>query len=48
MNDLKGKTALVTGAGRGIGAAIYGALGAAGADVIGTATGDAGLENIRL
>ena len=27
MNDLKGKTALVTGAGRGIGAAIYGAFG---------------------
>lgn len=48
MNDLKGKTALVTGAGRGIGAAIYGALGAAGAGVIGTATGDEGLENIRL
>ena len=37
-NTLKGKVALVTGASRGIGAAIASALSQAGARVIGTAT----------
>jgi 3-oxoacyl-[acyl-carrier protein] reductase len=45
VNDLlalQGQVALVTGASRGIGAAIASALGAAGATVIGTATSEAG------
>lgn len=40
--DLSGKTALITGASRGIGAAIFSQLGAAGARVVGTATGSSG------
>ncbi len=40
------EVALVTGASRGIGAAIAAALAAAGATVIGTATTDAGAERI--
>ena len=43
---LDGEVALVTGASRGIGAAIAGALVAAGATVIGTATSSAGAEAI--
>ena len=43
---LAGEVALVTGASRGIGAAIAAALAAAGATVIGTATTDAGAERI--
>jgi 3-oxoacyl-[acyl-carrier protein] reductase len=43
---LAGEVALVTGASRGIGAAIASALTAAGATVIGTATTDAGAERI--
>ncbi|MBT8087400.1 MAG: 3-oxoacyl-ACP reductase FabG [Gammaproteobacteria bacterium] len=43
---LKGEIALVTGASRGIGAAIASALAEAGATVIGTATSEAGAENI--
>lgn len=43
---LQGKIALVTGASRGIGAAVLSALGAAGATVIGTATSEAGAEKI--
>lgn len=45
-NTFAGKTALVTGASRGIGAAIAGALAAAGARVIGTATSQSGAEAI--
>lgn len=45
--DLTGKTALVTGASRGIGAAIFRAFGESGAAVLGTATGDAGLAAIN-
>jgi len=43
---LEGKVALVTGASRGIGAAIAAALGAVGATVIGTATSESGAESI--
>ena len=45
-NILQGKIALVTGASRGIGAAIAAALGNAGATVIGTATSEAGAAAI--
>ena len=45
-NILEGKVALVTGASRGIGAAIAAALASAGAQVVGTATSDAGAASI--
>jgi 3-oxoacyl-[acyl-carrier protein] reductase len=45
-NILRGRIALVTGASRGIGAAIAAALGDAGATVIGTATSEAGAAAI--
>ncbi len=45
-NTLQGQVALVTGASRGIGAAIAQALAAAGATVIGTATSAAGAQAI--
>lgn len=44
--SLEGKIALVTGASRGIGAAIATSLGQSGATVIGTATSDSGAEAI--
>lgn len=47
MNTLNGQIALVTGASRGIGRAIAMDLGARGATVVGTATGDAGAEAIQ-
>ena len=43
---LTGKIALITGASRGIGAAIAQALGEQGAVVIGTATSEAGADAI--
>ncbi len=45
-NVLAGETALVTGASRGIGAAIAAALAGAGATVVGTATSEAGADGI--
>ena len=47
MKTLDGHIALVTGASRGIGAAIMHALGHAGATVVGTATSDAGATAIQ-
>jgi 3-oxoacyl-[acyl-carrier protein] reductase len=47
-DTLSGEIALVTGASRGIGAAIASALAAAGATVVGTATSDAGAEAISV
>ena len=44
---LKGEIALVTGAARGIGAAIAKSLGSAGATVIGTATSKSGAATIK-
>ncbi|GMU45346.1 MAG: 3-oxoacyl-[acyl-carrier-protein] reductase FabG [Porticoccaceae bacterium] len=44
--SIAGKVALVTGASRGIGAAIAAAFGTAGARVVGTATTDEGAERI--
>lgn len=47
-NILKNQIVLVTGASRGIGAAIAQTLGKEGATVIGTATSDGGAENINV
>ncbi|MBP8120622.1 MAG: 3-oxoacyl-ACP reductase FabG [Burkholderiales bacterium] len=47
MSSLSGQIALVTGATRGIGAAILQVLGQAGAKVVGTATGAAGAAAIQ-
>ncbi|MEP7154330.1 MAG: 3-oxoacyl-ACP reductase FabG [Betaproteobacteria bacterium] len=47
MKPLDGQIALVTGASRGIGAAILHTLAHAGATVIGTATSDAGASSIQ-
>ena len=47
MNSQSGQIALVTGATRGIGAAILQVLGQAGAKVVGTATGAAGAAAIQ-
>lgn len=44
--SLEGKVALVTGASRGIGAAIATSLGQSGATIVGTATSDSGAEAI--
>ena len=44
---LKDKVALITGASRGIGAAVFRAMGAAGAVVIGTATAGEGVRKIE-
>jgi len=46
INTLQGQVALVTGASRGIGAAIAAALAGTGATVIGSATSDAGAQAI--
>ena len=46
MTNLEGEVALVTGASRGIGAAILRELGRRGAFVVGTATSEAGCETI--
>ena len=46
-NALEGEVALVTGASRGIGAAIAAALAGAGATVIGTATSDGGAGAVK-
>lgn len=45
--DLSGKRALITGASRGIGAAIFDELGRAGAKVLGTATKESGVAAIH-
>lgn len=47
MQELRGQVALVTGASRGIGAAIARTLGEAGATVVGTATGDDGAARVE-